>query len=140
MRMFHRAKYSEREKIARVIKGILEQEPHILFAFIYGSFLDSEVFRDIDVGILLRNDDATAFTTLELSLSSRIENALSGTIPVEVRVINRAPLSLQFAVIRGKLLFSRADRILEEFMIDTARQYLDFAPLRKHYIREAMIS
>ena len=59
-------------------------------------------------------------------------------LPVEVKIINTAPVSFSFQVMRGKLLFSRDDEFLADFMTVIARKYLDMAPLRRHYIREAM--
>lgn len=43
-----------------------------------------------------------------------------------------------FQVIRNNLLFSQDDDLLNDFMVATARKNLDMAPLRRHYIREAM--
>ena len=140
MTIFHKAEASVRQQIGETIKGLLQKDPAILFAFVFGSFLESIAFRDIDVGIFVKDRDQSSFTDLELTLSRRIEEALSEPIPVDVRVINRAPLPFRFRVIRGKLLFSKADDVLEEFMVATARQYLDSVPLRERYLREVIAS
>jgi hypothetical protein len=54
--------------------------------------------------------------------------------------VNQAPLSFRFSVIKGKLLFARDENILVDFMTTTARQYLDYVPLRHRYMKEAMAS
>ncbi len=136
--MFHRAENDTRKDMEEALRTALEKERNIVFAYIFGSFIEDIPFRDIDVGIYLNNIDISSFTGVELELSNRMVQALPKAIPVDVRVINRAPLPFRFSVIRGQLLFSRADDVLEEFIVTTARQYLDFAPLRKRYIREAL--
>ena len=77
---------------------------------------------------------------VELDLSQRIEDAFECEFPVEVKIVNHAPVSFRFSVIQGSLLFTRDEDVMVEFMTTTARQYLDFAPLRRRYIKEAMAS
>ena len=53
-------------------------------------------------------------------------------------MINHAPLSFCYHVIRGKLLLVRDNDVLEEFMVRVARGYLEMAPIRRRYVAEAM--
>ncbi len=140
MAIFHKANTGMRQHIVETIKGLLQEDPTVLFAFVFGSFLEGIAFRDIDVGIFIKDPDQSSLTDLELTFSRRIEEALPEPIPVDIRVINSAPLPFRFRVIRGKLLFSKADDVLEEFMVATARQYLDSVPLRERYLREVIAS
>jgi predicted nucleotidyltransferase len=137
---FHKTGREERLKTLETIKTVLQREPSIVFAFLHGSFLFEPSFRDIDVGVFLGAENALPHLDLELDLSQRLEDALDSKFPVEVKIVNQAPLSFRFSVIKGKLLFARNDDILVDFMTTTARQYLDFAPLRQRYIKEAMAS
>ena len=57
---------------------------------------------------------------------------------VEFKVINKAPLSFCYHVIRGQILFVRDEGSLAEFMARVARGYLDIAPIRHRYMAEAM--
>jgi len=137
---FHEIGPEERLKVVETIKVVLQKEPNIVFAFLHGSFLSETSFRDIDVGVFLGAENALPHLDLELDLPQRLEDALDSKFPVEVKIVNQAPLSFRFSVIKGKLLFARNDDILVNFMTTTARQYLDFAPLRQRYIKEAMAS
>jgi hypothetical protein len=120
------------------ISVFLSRQSEIVFTFLYGSFLTDDFFRDIDLGIFVTSMPPAEFSTYELSLSCQLEAELPGAFPVEIKIINAAPVSFSFQVVRGKLLFFRDDDLLTEFMEATARKYLDFASLRRHYIREAM--
>ena len=135
---FHKTGHEERLKIIETIKTVLQKEPNIVFAFLHGSFLSEPSFRDIDLGVFLDIENPSGYLDSELELSQRIEDELNSAFPVEVKIVNQAPLSFRFGVIKGKLLFARDDDILVDFMTTTARQYLDFAPLRHRYIKEAM--
>lgn len=46
---------SAKENIKRQIRETFETEHDVLFAYIFGSFLDNAGFRDIDIGIYLRD-------------------------------------------------------------------------------------
>ncbi|MDY6951838.1 MAG: nucleotidyltransferase domain-containing protein [Thermodesulfobacteriota bacterium] len=137
---FHRAGYEKRGKIVETIKAVLESKPNVVFAFLHGSFLSESAFRDIDVGVFLASEDHSGDLDIELGLSQELEDSLDAGFPVEVKIVNKAPLSFRFHTIRGQLLFARDEDILVDFMTTTAKHYLDFAPLRHRYIKEAMAS
>ncbi len=130
----------KKAKILSIIEGILEKEPFVLFAFVHGSFLETSLFRDIDVAVYTQKLEPSSISKLESKLSNAIEQSIPRRIPVEVKVINEAPLPFRFNVIRGKLLVSKDDLLLDEFIVGTARHYLDFQPLRHRYIKEAITS
>ncbi len=140
MDVFHQAASGRRKEILKVIKDQLYAEPTIIFAFVFGSFLDGIAFRDIDIGIFVTHVRSRSLIDFELDLSRHVEEALPQSSRVDIKVINSAPLPFRFSVIRGKLLFSRDDRLLDEFVISTVRQYIDFAPLRIHYLKEVLLS
>jgi predicted nucleotidyltransferase len=129
---------NQRREIREKIAAVLAQMPEIAFAFLHGSFLSEPSFRDIDLGIFVRGVDRSEYWNYEYRLSKEIENTLSSSFVIEAKVINEAPLSFRFHVITGKLLFTRDEDFVVDFMIHTARDYLDMAPLRQRYIMEAM--
>jgi predicted nucleotidyltransferase len=134
----HQISGKQRREISQKITAVLAQMPEIVFAFLHGSFLSEPNFRDIDLGIFVRGVDRSDHWNYEYRLSREIENTLRSSFVIEVKVINEAPLSFSFHVITGKLLFTRDEDFLVDFMIRTARDYLDMAPLRQRYITEAM--
>ena len=127
-----------RRDLAKMITTVVRQDKRALFAFLYGSFLDGAFFRDIDLGVFVKDVGPTGFWDYECRLSQKIEEILSHPFPVETRVINRAPISFCYHVIRGRLLFVRDESVMVDFMTRVARTYLDIAPLRRKYILEAM--
>ena len=128
----------QRRDLTKMITKAVSQDERVLFAFLYGSFLDGAFFRDIDLGVFVKGVGSTDFWDYECGLSQKIEKALCHPFPVEAKVINRAPISFCYHVIRGRLLFVRDESVMVGFMIRVARTYLDMAPLRRKYMLEAM--
>lgn len=118
---------------ARQIKDLLEPREEILFAYLHGSFLGSRSFRDVDVAVYLK----PAFTPpaddveYEIALSLRLERAVG--LPVDIKVLNRAPLSFRYQASRGRLLISRDESIREGFLSRTWGEYFDFARSARIY-------
>jgi len=86
----------EKEKIIEEIRRILQREGNIIFAYVYGSFLDNTSFRDIDIGIYIKEFDEKSINELELKLTVEISKKIN--LPFEIidlRVLNHVKNSLQ---------------------------------------------
>ena len=112
---FHKVTPKEQKIIVQTIRRILINEQNIIFAFIHGSFMESDLFRDIDIGVYLNKVIPEAILELEFGLSNRIEEALPRSIPAEVKVINNSPLSYKFKVSQGLLIFTRNEETFGPF-------------------------
>jgi predicted nucleotidyltransferase len=126
-----------KERVTEEITAFLRGQPDISFAYLHGSFLKAERFRDIDVAVFLKNP---ASSTLPAEI--RLETELGKVIrkfPVEVRALNHAPLSFRYNVIKDGSAIAVVDDALRcEFVETTLRDYFDFAPFRKLYLNEAL--
>lgn len=135
MRRQFRSGSDERERIRRTLVAVLESEPDLDFAWLHGSFLAADEFRDIDIGVHL---SAAAEVRLQrgLELAVRLDQEIG--FPIDVRVLNDAPVTFLFHVFReGRLLLSRNDERLADLMERTVREYLDAAPLLRQATIEA---
>jgi uncharacterized protein len=101
-------------------------------ACVFGSFLDGDGVRDIDVAIWTTE---WADTTADLDLALRFSRAIG--LPFDVRRINDAPLTFRFHVFRGRLLLVRDELRLSGLIEHTARAYHDIAPLLRRATRDA---
>lgn len=117
-----------REQLARE----LATHADVAFAYLYGSFVESDAFHDVDVGVYFSPPPTGALASaLAQSLSDRAK------LPVDVRPLNGAPVSFVYHVLRGQLLLSRDDALLAEVMEQTVHRYLDIAPLLRLSTKEA---
>ena len=87
-----------RESLVRRLTYELEKEPTIRFAYLYGSVLDSDTVHDVDVGLYLHEFKAETGAAAALNLSNRF--TAIARMPVDVRVLNEAPLSFMYHVLR----------------------------------------
>jgi len=135
--MFFSIDPDRKEEVIREIGEILRSVPEILFAYIHGSFLMGR-FRDVDIAVYLRGShDKKSILKTELKLEELLERKIG--YAVDVRVLNQAPLSFRFNVIRhGELVFSRDENLRSDFEALTISEYHDFAHFRRVYMREAL--
>ena len=125
-----------KEDIKKKVTDFLQKKSDINFAYLHGSFLEGD-FRDIDVAVYLTGISKGEALQYELNL----ENELSKFTDflADVRILNHAPLSFRFGVIKnGILLFSGDERIRCDFECLTIVEYHDFDFLRGIYRREAL--
>ena len=135
MRRQFQAGPDERERIERTLVAVLESEPDLEFAWLHGSFLVADKFRDIDIGVHL-SVPVEVRSQRGLELSVRLDQEIG--FPIDVRVLNDAPVTFLFHVFReGRLLLSRNDERLADLMERTVREYLDAAPLLRQATIEA---
>jgi len=117
-------------------KDLLGPFDEIVFAYLHGSFVRGEAFRDVDVAVFLRPGTPLSSDDVEyeISLSLRLEKACG--LPADVKILNRAPLSFRYHASRGILLLSRDESAREDFLNRTWSEYFDFARLARIYQEE----
>ncbi len=128
---------NKKEDIIKNIKEILIDKKEILFVYIHGSFVNEEYFNDIDIGVYLESLPPSPLE-YELSLEAELIDKIRGYI-FDIRILNNAPLSFRYNVIKyGILLFAHDDDLRSEFQEKTVINYLDFLPFRKRYLKEVL--
>jgi uncharacterized protein len=131
----------DKEILTARIKEVLAEQPSVLFAYLYGSFLGEGPFRDIDVAAYVAFEafaDSDEMFRYGLSLAARTDLAVSG-VTVDLRLLNLAPTPFKFGVVsRGQLIFARDDERRVDFEARTRGLYFDFLPhLRLHHMNLA---
>ncbi|MBP7300175.1 MAG: hypothetical protein KA967_07275 [Methanoculleus sp.] len=128
----------EKQQLLDLLAGLLLKREEILFVYVYGSFPHGP-FRDIDIGIFLQKSSNGATDTLryEMALEQELEDAAG--VPIDVRVLNAAPLPFAYSVLQtGEVLISRDEKARCDFVCRIYTHYHDFAYYRKRYRREAL--
>ncbi len=125
----------EKQKVMKALALQLGEKERILFAYAFGSFAEDMPFHDIDVGIYLSVIEQKSASQYGLDLAGELERRLS--LPVDVRVLNFAPVSFLYHVLRGKIIFERDEDLRSDIVEQTVRRYLDIKPIIKKGIQEA---
>lgn len=131
---------ADKNNLLNNLVNTLKENRDITFAYTHGSFLSEVPFGDIDIAIYL---DQSALPEkdqlIRYEISMEIELQEKFGYPFDVRIINRAPLSFRYNVLKnGKLLFSRNDDLNTDFAARTIDDYIDFLPYRKRYLKEVL--
>jgi predicted nucleotidyltransferase len=128
----------EQERLVAVLVAELAARPEIAFAFLHGSFTAGGPFRDLDVAVYFDAERVSPdqLRDYEAGLAIALEEKVM--FPVDVRVLNDAPVSFRYHAIKGRLLVARDGNVADEFRARTWDDYCDFAPFARRYLREAL--
>ncbi len=120
------------------LSHFLAEQREVLFAYRHGSSLDQEYFNDIDAAVFLDEKTLAGLDACEYetSLSLALQNKIG--YPVDVKIINQAPLSFRYQSTKGILLFSKDEAARENFLCRTWMEYFDFQQAAKIYLKESL--
>jgi len=128
---------SDKKIVMERLRYSLEKRPNLLFAYVYGSFVMADKFRDIDIAVYLKQIPSTPLH-VELELETELGNIIKNYL-VDVRILNNAPLSFRYNVIKsGKPIVVVDDDARTDFEEATLSNYFDFSPFRKMYLKETL--
>ena len=129
--------------IKQKVHSILEPRSEILFAYLHGSVFSSQKPNDIDVAVFLVPEayerlQASGTVNLEYAIPLEMELETSIGMPVDLQVLNNAPLRFQYSAgSKGEVIVDRDSGIRADFEGLTRVQYFDFRPKREAYLKEA---
>jgi predicted nucleotidyltransferase len=128
----------DREQLRSRLARELDARPEIVLALLHGSFARGEAFRDIDVVVWLNPARLSRDERFRFALDLSVELRLALAHPVDVRVLNDAPLGFRYHALAGSPLVVRDDELLAELRARTWDEYFDFQPFARRYLREAL--
>lgn len=133
----HKLSQTDRNRVIGQLRSALQNRAEIAFAYLYGSFADHLPFHDVDVGIYVHPKAEVQPETLALDLAESLSRAIH--LPVDVRPLNRAPVSFSFHALRGSLLVDNDPDIRSEVTENIVARYLDMKPLLRRATKEAFV-
>jgi uncharacterized protein len=114
-------KTEERIKITDKIKQILSKKRGLVFAYLFGSFIDAPSFRDIDIGLFFKKVKRGDVSRLELKLSQDIAKACNLPFDIiEIHILNFAPSSFLSNIFRNGNVIMTKDAEALSGMIENA--------------------
>jgi len=128
-------KHAEKKRLLSEITDRLKELcPDLVAVYVFGSFVTADAFSDMDLGLLF-SENPSKTLLLELDLETELERTTA--CPVDVRVLNGAPLSFVQSVIRtGEVIVDVDPNRRADFEGLILKKYFDFAPFRARYLAE----
>ncbi len=121
------------EKIARN----LSNHDNVVFAYIFGSFVSCPHYNDIDVAVFISDLNGISPLILEFDLDAALEDSVSA--PVDVRIINNAPVSFAYNIIKNMVVVvDKQESVRSDFEGQTFKEYFDLRHLRREYLRDVI--
>jgi uncharacterized protein len=106
----------------------------IVCVYLYGSVArgESQAQSDIDLAVLYAQDPPRTLEGLGFDLSDKLERYLRK--PVDLVVLNRAPVDLIHRVLRdGVLVYDRNPSVRIRFEVKVRNDYFDLLPYLQQY-------
>ncbi len=118
------------EEAKKKITEYLQGQPVVLFAYLFGSAVEHDRYRDIDVGIYMSEGvDLLKLGGMQSDLDGMFEQAID---LVPINALPRKKPVLAFNIVTsGMLLFTRDEALHTEYKKKAMLHYYDTAPLRK---------
>jgi hypothetical protein len=136
---YYTANAVRKDQIMSAIAEILMQTEGIDFSYIFGSFIDVDIpFHDIDLGVFFVGNNRLQMSEDANNLATILSRKTG--YPVDVRVLNNAPVSFVYNVLKGKLIYEKNEDIRCQVMENTVRSYLDMKPILYLATKEAFSS
>lgn len=115
-----------RQAHVQALAPILAEYPQINMAYVFGSYLCRERFRDVDIAVLLDHEANSAPPAFGV-LGCRIGEALKLGCDVDLIILNSASIELRYTIIKsGCLLFARSETERIHYEISVVDEYLDY--------------
>jgi predicted nucleotidyltransferase len=122
-------------EIDRHLTEFFQAHPHgVAAVYLFGSAArgTARADSDIDVGVLLIETPPATFDAQPYELEADLEHRLGR--PVDLVVLNRAPVDLRTRVLRdGRLVLDREPSVRIQFEVRTRNEAFDLEPILRRY-------
>jgi len=128
----------EESTISAVEQYFAKQAGDLIAAYVFGSVARraSRPSSDVDIAVLFKTPPAPTLAGLPLNTEADLEQLLGR--PVQIVVLNDAPVDLVHRVLRDGELVYEADRAARvAFEVAARREYLDLLPILRRYRQAA---
>jgi predicted nucleotidyltransferase len=119
---YYKLSAEEKARLLDFLRKRLEGIDDIIFAYVHGGFLERSFFRDVDVAVWISDVEKAFYYTADFSAKLEVEAGL----PVDLHVLNEAPLPFKHHVFTtGMLLFSKDEELRHRIVDQTIKEYID---------------
>ena len=127
-----------KKEITEKIKRFLENRKEIIFAYIFGSFVENESFNDIDLAIYIdKAYDLSKNLFYEVELSNQLEKLIKKS--TDIIVLNHSNDIILNRATKGLLVKNSNDNLRVNFITTGWKKYWDFKGKLQEHSKEMKI-
>lgn len=130
--------FRERKVLMEKIKRIFTKKEEVVFVIVFGSFLTAPSFRDIDLGIYVRQPKKNKASHYETEIAYEISKVCKLPVDIiDIKLLNFAPSSFLANIFsQGKIIFFRNKKILSDLIEKSsleaiANEYISIQSLKE---------
>jgi predicted nucleotidyltransferase len=126
---------TKREITLELIQEVCRQDERVIFAYAYGSFTHGTSFRDIDIGIYIKETEENPFAITSdiktgLSHNGRKKGLNFAADQFDVKILNEAPFTFLKRIFKeGILLVDRDPDLRTDLVEHVSLKYRECAGL-----------
>ena len=120
--------------ITQAVTNVLSAQAGVAAAYLFGSMATGAAGRDsdVDIAVLFTETPPHTLDSARFALASQLEAAVG--VPVDLVIVNDAPVDLRIRVLRqGRLLVDRDRSARIGFEVRTRNQAFDLEPVLTRY-------
>ncbi|MFQ5799228.1 MAG: nucleotidyltransferase domain-containing protein [Bacteroidota bacterium] len=121
-----------KKEIIELVRQYLTARQEIVFAYLFGSVVDSDAFKDVDLGVYVGGGISDGFG-YAFAMSGELGRMLE--CHVDVILMNTAPDHLIHSISKGKVILNRDDDARVSFITASWSRYFDIQVKRRDYLR-----
>ncbi|MFO7967577.1 MAG: nucleotidyltransferase domain-containing protein [Archaeoglobaceae archaeon] len=119
------------EELKIAAEEIFSKREEVITAYLYGSFLNTTSYEDIDIGLLIE-DEFNAGALYEPRIAGELEKKLKEDF--DVRILNDRPVRFLFSMLKNsEVLYCKDDFKRADFESKVMVKYLDIKPHHEYY-------
>lgn len=124
-----------KSEVVSIVREQLDRHPEIVFAYLFGSVIEAEQFRDVDVAVYVDPQHYPEdWMTYMVDLSDELAHALH--YPADVVIMNEAPDHLIHSIAKGTVLVDRDERYRFDWIERALSRYFDYQPSRRRAVAD----
>ncbi len=121
------------DEVRRAAKEIFSKREEVITAYVYGSFLHTTSYEDIDIGLLIE-DEFKPDALYEARIAGELEKELIEDC--DVRILNDRPVRFLFSMLKNcQILYCNDETERIDFESKVMVKYLDIKPHHEYYER-----
>ncbi|KCZ73110.1 hypothetical protein ANME2D_00169 [Candidatus Methanoperedens nitroreducens] len=117
----------DKKEVITKIREIISRFDYVEIAYIFGSFLESDKFNDIDVALVVSKGlNSYRRFKFAMEVARELERAIKPRFEFDVKILNYSSVEFQHEVLKkGKVIFVRDENKRIEYESKLISTYLD---------------